>query len=109
MEQRVHDSDGNLIPRTRIWRRQSGEVWYRQWAGDPLAVVADRPANAREEARIVQGEEGEEAEGYRRRLRRSLQDVLGTPNGNEVVTLTVALGLVTPKQARRAGWTPPGV
>ena len=110
-ERRIHDADGNLIRRTRIWRRQNGEVWFRHWMGDPLALVADRPATAREEARIVASEEGEETERYRRRLRRSVVDLLAgsVGNENEVVTVLVAAGTIPVRLARAAGWTPPGV
>ena len=106
---REFDESGTEVDRRRLWRKPDGTPWFRHWMGDPLVIVTDQQANARQEARIVKDEEGAEVERYRRRVRRSLEDVLGTPNGNEVVTLTVALGLVTPKQARRAGWTPPGV
>ena len=107
MERRVHDTDGNLIRRTRIWRKPNGEAWYRHWGGDPYTLQQDRPARPAEEAQIVAGEDEAKQETQRKRLRRYTEDLLAVPNGAEVVSVLVAADVIPRKMARAAGWVPP--
>lgn len=102
------DANGNQIRRVRTWRKPTGEVWYREWTGDPLAVTTDRAGTPDEEAQIAHGEEDEGADRLRKRLRRSVEELLATAgNANETVTVLVAAGIVPPKVAKAAGWVLP--
>lgn len=103
------NTDGEVLERQWIDYNAAGNPWYWRWSAPDLTEpVESRAATAEETNQLKQQEEGEEQQLFRRRVRRSLTELLATANGNEVVTLVVALGLVPPKGARAAGWIPPG-
>jgi hypothetical protein len=107
MTDHIYDSDGTLLERRRVWRKADGTVWYRRWTDD--VRLDDREANAAEMAAFQERENEEDVRRHRRRLRRSVEELLATGgNANEVVTCLVGLGLVAPKLAKAAGWVPPG-
>jgi hypothetical protein len=107
MSNTVYDADGNVIRRTRIWRKPNGDVWFRRWGGDPYTLQQDRPATSAEEERIVAGEDERQQARERRRLKRYTEDLLATANGTEVVGVLVAADVIPPKLAKAAGWVPP--